>query len=373
MNRAVRERWVTAVLLACAAVAVLALIAANQGRHRTRVEYADLQLQAAQLLEACFERVRVYKEELGIPMAEEDYHRTGMIGESYSGITTTLGAIEAKRTTAWPEMGALCVRLLHEAGIGPGDKVGAGFSGSFPAMNLAVIAACQVMDVELVYISSVGASTFGANNPDLTFPEMAHRLAADGLLETDSAAVTLGGEKDAGGGMDQTLLAGIVDRLEQAGLPVLVEEDFAANLAMRREIYETGGPIDCFVAVGGNVTSMGRNEAGIGLGQGVLDPGGVTRLTRDSGLVQYYLSQGLPVIHLLNVKKLAGDYGLPYDPEQWPEPGTSAVYYETDYPAWILSLGLSLAAAGLAVCGWLRWRAGRMQENAYIKKEDLHG
>ncbi len=37
-----------------------------------------------------------------------------------------------------------------------GDTVGAGFSGSFPAMDLAVIAACQVMGVELIYISSVG-------------------------------------------------------------------------------------------------------------------------------------------------------------------------------------------------------------------------
>ena len=142
------------------------------------------------------------EEELGIPLSELDYHQTGMIGESYTGITTTLGAIEAKRTTAWPEMGALCVRLLHEAGVRSGDTVGAGFSGSFPAMDLAVIAACQVMGVELIYISSVGASTYGANHPALTFPEMAHRLGEDGLLETDSAAVTLGGGGDVGGGMD---------------------------------------------------------------------------------------------------------------------------------------------------------------------------
>ena len=72
------------------------------------------------------------EEELGIPLSELDYHQTGMIGESYTGITTTLGAIEAKRTTAWPEMGALCVRLLHEAGVRSGDTVGAGFSGSSP-------------------------------------------------------------------------------------------------------------------------------------------------------------------------------------------------------------------------------------------------
>lgn len=191
MSRAKRERKLLALLLACALLAWgTAALAAGQGC-RTETGYAAVQLAAADLLEDCFRQVRTYKEELGIPLSELDYHQTGMIGESYTGITTTLGAIEAKRTTAWPEMGALCVRLLHEAGVRSGDTVGAGFSGSFPAMDLAVIAACQVMGVELIYISSVGASTYGANHPALTFPEMAHRLVEDGLLETDSAAVTL--------------------------------------------------------------------------------------------------------------------------------------------------------------------------------------
>ena len=147
MSRAKRERKLLALLLACALLAWgTAALAAGQGR-RTETGYAAVQLAAADLLEDCFRQVRTYKEELGIPLSELDYHQTGMIGESYTGITTTLGAIEAKRTTAWPEMGALCVRLLHEAGVRSGDTVGAGFSGSFPAMDLAVIAAFRASDI----------------------------------------------------------------------------------------------------------------------------------------------------------------------------------------------------------------------------------
>lgn len=91
-----------------------------------------MQLAAADLLEDCFRQVRTYKEELGIPLSELDYHQTGMIGESYTGITTTLGAIEAKRTTAWPEMGALCVRLLHEAASDRGTPWGPAFPAPSP-------------------------------------------------------------------------------------------------------------------------------------------------------------------------------------------------------------------------------------------------
>ena len=111
MSRGRRERRVMAALLICVMVLALALGLAARGQQRTKVYYAQMQLQATDLLEECFAHVRSYKQELGIPMAQEDYHQTGMIGESYSGITTTLGACEAKRTTAWPEMGALCVRL----------------------------------------------------------------------------------------------------------------------------------------------------------------------------------------------------------------------------------------------------------------------
>ena len=149
-----------------------------------KTEYYDTQVAAARQLEACFAAVRGYKEALGVPLSEDDLHHTGMIGLPYTGITTTVGALEAKRTAAWPDMAALCVRMLHEAGVRPGDTVGAGFSGSFPGLNLAVVTACESMGVELICISSVGASTYGANNPELTFPEMLHRLAQDGLIRT---------------------------------------------------------------------------------------------------------------------------------------------------------------------------------------------
>lgn len=334
MSRAKRERKLLALLLACALLAWgTAALAAGQGC-RTETGYAAVQLAAADLLEDCFRQVRTYKEELGIPLSELDYHQTGMIGESYTGITTTLGA---------------------------------GFSGSFPAMDLAVIAACQVMGVELIYISSVGASTYGANHPALTFPEMAHRLVEDGLLETDSAAVTLGGGGDVGGGMDPACAEEIRGRLAEAGLLLLEEPDYRRNLELRQQLYQQEGPIDCFVAVGGNVTSMGRGESGISLGQGLLSPEKIVRLTEDSGLVQRYLSQGLPVINLLNIKQLAADYGLPYDPAQWPERGTSAVYFETDYPGAVLLLGLAGAAVLLALCRWVRRSAGtaRKEERGY--------
>ena len=254
-----KERAVLSLTAAALALLLLSGVLTWQSRHLRQTEDHTVQVEAARRLERYFEAVRGYKQELGIPMSQDDIHQTGMIGLPYTGITTTSGALEAKRTAAQPDMAALCVRMLYEAGVQTGDTVGAGFSGSFPGMNLAVVAACESMGVELICISSVGASTYGANNPELTFPEMLYRLNRDGLIQTRSAAVTMGGHKDVGADMDPETAARIRVRLQRAGLPLFTEEDFAANLERRQAIY---GSIRCFVAVGGNLTSLGRGESG---------------------------------------------------------------------------------------------------------------
>lgn len=334
------------------AILVAACVLAVLGGGSRRTDYYDVQMEASRRLEEYFQAVRGYKEELGIPMEPEDIHETGMIGQRFTGITTTVGALEAKRTTAWPDMGALCVRLLYEAGVRPGDTVGAGFSGSFPGMDLAVVAACESMGVKLVCISSVGASTYGATNPELTFPEMMWRLEQDGLIQTRSAAVTLGGDDDVGNNMDPQLVAEIRARLLACGMELMEEPDFQRNLERREVIYRQAGPIDCFVAVGGNLTSMGLGESGITLGQGVLNPARIPVLDKDSGLVQRYLAQGVAVINLLNIRKLVSDYGMPFDPMEWPAMGQAAVYSTNYYPRHWLVLGF--VGAVLVLCVGMR-------------------
>ncbi|MFQ8776800.1 MAG: hypothetical protein ACLR78_04400 [Roseburia sp.] len=41
---------------------------------------------------------------------------------------------------------------------------------------------------------------------------------------------------------------------------IMQERDFAANLKAREDLYETLGPISCFVGVGGNITTIGLEE-----------------------------------------------------------------------------------------------------------------
>lgn len=334
------RRQFTALVLALLVV-LSGLGGAGRSARRVQDSLYDVKIDAAQRMEACMERIRSYKAGLGIPLSEEDLHSTGMIGDAFSPITTTIGALEAKRTTANPDMAAMVVDMFRACGLQAGDTVGAGFSGSFPALDIAVLCACEAMDLECVYIASVGASTYGANQVELTLPDMLCRLADEGLVPFP-AAVTLGGADDVGLDMDPDAAAAITARLEDLGFPPFQYPDFIQNIRWRMDLYQQKGPIDCFVGVGGNLTTSGvgivRTE------QGILRPDDIQTLNDRSGLLDRYCAEGIPVIHLLNVKELAAEYGLAYDPETLPPMGESAIYYQTGYSVLPTLISLPLAA-----------------------------
>ena len=74
----------------------------------------NIKLDAAARMQNCMDRVRAYKLEEGLGISEDDIRGTGMIGEPYTFITTTSGALEAKRTTADPDMAAEVVRAVRK-------------------------------------------------------------------------------------------------------------------------------------------------------------------------------------------------------------------------------------------------------------------
>ncbi len=325
-----QKRRSKALILAVIWLSVCLVTTMALGQKKTTEDY-DTKLLAAQKLQGWMDDIRQYKQEVGLSLTPYDTHKTGMIGDEYTPITTSLGSEEAKRTTANADMAALLVQMLTEAGVKSGDTIGAGFSGSFPTLNLALLAACEVMDVKVVYIASMGASTFGANQPEFTFPDMVCRIYLDGKLSTPPALITPGGDYDCGGEMfeeeKETALARIA---AYKVADIMQERDFSENMKKRELLYETEGPISCFVGVGGNITTIGMEEDT--MKAGVLAPYTITDVRDDDGLLQYYNAKGLPVLHLLNIKQLVAQYGLPFDPETIAPPGQSTVYYHTVYP-----------------------------------------
>ncbi|MBP3729753.1 MAG: poly-gamma-glutamate system protein [Lachnospiraceae bacterium] len=328
---------------------ILAALGIYLSGRRVRLPYADQMQEAAALHRRALQAVKEERLRRGCAMVPEDTLQIGLLGEQISPITTSLGSLEAKRTAQLPDFAALCVRLFHEAGLQKGDRVGACFSGSFPGLNLAVLCAAEVMDLEIHYSCSIGSSNYGANLPAYVLPEMIQTAVQAGCLSTMPELVSLGGSGDAGQNMQGYVMEepeeidAMLLRLAEEGIRLSAYPDYEENIRVHQSLL---GPVKAFVNVGGNILGLGNEDVSLGYGQGLLKPAS-PRITETSGLVERYLAAGVPTIHLLNIKQLCAETGIPFDPLSLPEEGSSGVYYSRDYSRPLIALVFAGTAAAL--------------------------
>jgi poly-gamma-glutamate system protein len=286
-------------------------------------------IEASRLMARAEEALRNCRALEGLPIdPETDPNRTGLVGLETSSTTTSLGNLEAKRTSANPNFAGLLVDLFKEAGLGKGDSFAVGASGSFPALIVAVLTAARVSGLRPLMISSLGASDWGANNPDFNWLDMEGCLQGAGLLDVGSVAVAVGGAEDVGRDMSPEGCEALKARIRESGIPFLDEPNLETNVATRLLVYEkaaSGRPIRAFVNIGGSWANIGTNPEILKLKPG-LSRRAFVPPPAERGVLQAMAAKGMPVIHLLNIRGLCERYGLPWDPKPLPGPGQGAFY-----------------------------------------------
>jgi poly-gamma-glutamate system protein len=298
----------------------------NHGPCPAAAPTPDRQVAAARLMARSLESIKALRQAKGLTLDKTlDPNETGIIGEEFTPLTTSLGEVEAKRTSANPAFAALMVKYFNGAGLRRGDAVAIGASGSFPALVLAALCAARVLEVEPIVIYSIGASMYGANLPGFTFIDMLARLRADGLLPYGIAAVSPGGDQDGGAGVlfdeDGTAL---LAETRRSGIPVVGGASLTDRIQQRLRIYDAAAgarPIRCFVNVGGSSASFGNTSASLALPNGLSLKVATLPASPTRGLVFEFASRGIPVVHVLHVRGLARDNGLPFDPVPLPPVG----------------------------------------------------
>ncbi len=272
---------------------------------------------AVRQMERGLAELKAMRQSLGIPLDPAlDPDRSGLIGADYSDLTTTIGDLRAKQTSLNPRFAGLLVVWLKQAGVEKGDDVALSFSGSFPALNLAAHCACDVLNLKTFIISSVGASTYGANIPGFTWLDMEAWLFEKGLIRSRTRYASLGGIMDTGGGLDETGIEAGEEAIRRHGAAYLKEgtpRTVIPDVERRMKLYTANGLPRAFINVGGNVTSLGWvSEAAL------LDNGLITRTPACSspqrGTLFRMFEAGVPVIHMINIERLAAAYHLPAAP-----------------------------------------------------------
>lgn len=296
-----------------------------------------LMLEAAQRQQAAQREIYLVKRTMGVYHPDSDFNRTGMLGDEYTLVTTTVGVLSAKRSATSPDFAAYVVRMLVDHDVRSGDTVLVNMTGSFPALNVAVCAALDVLNIPSLRFTSLGASSHGANQLELTWIDMEDVLVREGLLEQRSDYVTLGGMEDVMTGIDPQAVTDMEGRCARLGYRLINTGSLHGQIARRWEIYRSARRFALLINVGGNHALLGPDLVGRELPGGWIDPATDDWKTEETksaeGILFDFLNNGVPVLNLIHVADIAEKHDIPFDPSPLPLVGTSPIYYlETAHP-----------------------------------------
>ncbi len=297
--------------------------------------FYEEKLKASRLTKQASVLIKEERLRLGIPIDPvNDPNGTGLIGHKYSPITTSSGVLEAKLTSTNPNMAALIVHYLKKLNLKEGDVVAIGWTGSFPAINIALLSALHTLGIKPIIITSLGSSMWGANDPQLTWLDMERVLRENGVLPYRSVYASLGGKDDVGRGLSPEGIELLKKAIDRNGVPLLYEEDIFKNVEKRLAIYrKTAGdkPIKAYINVGFGRASLGPEDALVYLKPGINRKLKSGEMPAWKSVSIEMLKEGVPVLNLIEINKLAAKHGLPVAPVPLPEPGEGKLFYEMRY------------------------------------------
>ncbi|MBD3180221.1 MAG: poly-gamma-glutamate system protein [Candidatus Latescibacteria bacterium] len=265
---------------------------------------AAVMRRAARKAEEWFGLVREEKEQRGITSdSGSNIRYKALIGDEWSDITTTLGSLEAKEAAAEPDFAALMVKWLLQAGIDSTSSVGITLSGSFPSLAISSLAALHVLGAEAVVVSSLGSSTYGANQPEATWIDIESWLGRDDSFRFRSSLVTRGAENDSGGGLSEHGIEVMEKAAGRTGISLYVPDNLLESIRTKTELFLERG-IGLLINIGGNQSSLGGCPHAYAIPTGFHQSMTVCS-HENKGVIPRMSEKGVPFVHLLNIREIS--------------------------------------------------------------------
>ncbi len=345
----------TSSLIMMAVVSVLAYTLAFFSREVIVSGTYETKIRAAKQMEAAMAMLREVRMEKGVFVdIENDPNETGLVGTQFSLITTDEGDLDAKLTTLDPNFAAAMVELLAKAGCEHNDTVAVMLTGSMPGANMALLIACAAMGIQPTIITSIGASQWGANDPDMTWLDMEKLLFEHGFITTRSIAASIGGRNDQGRLLSPKGRELIRENISKHGIPLITGIGLMDNIQKRMD-HLGNVNYKAVVNVGGGVASLGTSFNLRLLPPGVIYRQNIEMIARSGGIegvVVKLVKRNMPLIHVLNIQSLTEELGMAFAPIPTPEIGKGTLYAIETYDLPITLVCFLIVAVTVFGVGW---------------------
>ena len=345
----------TRTLVVLALISIIAYSIAFFSRMEFVSNTYDIKINAAMKMQESMKMLKNIRMEKGVFIdIENDPNETGLVGSQFSLITTDEGDLDAKLTTLDPNFAAAMVELLSRANLTSGDTIALMLTGSMPGANMAMLIACKAMDIYPFIISSIGASQWGANDPEMTWLDMERILFEQGYISSRSIAASIGGRNDRGRLLSPKGRELIRYNIENNKLPLISGTGLEDNVNKRMEYFGAHN-YKAVVNIGGGVASLGTSFNLRLIKPGIVYRKDIEKISRGDGIegaVVKFSKQNIPLIHILNIQKLTDELGMKYAPIPIPEIGEGSLYAIEKYDLKITVLSLIIVSLSVVIAGW---------------------
>ena len=345
----------TRTLVVLAIISIIAYSIAFFSRMEFVSNTYDIKINAAMKMQESMKMLKNIRMEKGVFIdIENDPNETGLVGSQFSLITTDEGDLDAKLTTLDPNFAAAMVELLTRANLTSGDTIALMLTGSMPGANMAMLIACKAMDIYPFIISSIGASQWGANDPEMTWLDMERILFEQGYISSRSIAASIGGRNDRGRLLSPKRRELIRYNIENNKLPLISGTGLEDNVNKRMEYFGAHN-YKAVVNIGGGVASLGTSFNLRLIKPGIVYRKDIEKISRGDGIegaVVKFSKQNIPLIHILNIQKLTDELGMKYAPIPIPEIGEGSLYAIEKYDLKITVLSLIIVSLSVVIAGW---------------------
>lgn len=278
-----------------------------------------------------------------------DPQYSGLVGMQLTSITTDSSDLGIKRTSVNPNTAALFIQWLKELKVKPGDNVAINMTGSFPALNISMLAAIKTLQLNPLIIYSAGSSQFGANIPYFSWVDMYSILTKAKIFDYPVLGISIGGKRDKGYGMSSNGLGILQRTIAQYNYHLINSTSTIDGINQRMQLYQensNGKPIVAFINIGGNMSAIGlkriknkdnpQPERKVrSIPTGIVDKLPIELVNTDSVAVRF-LKDGVPVINAHNMDKtILNKYKFPELPRKPVPVGNGILFYNLEYNTWL--------------------------------------
>ncbi|MDP8220436.1 MAG: poly-gamma-glutamate system protein [Candidatus Stygibacter frigidus] len=331
-------------------ISILLFLWVNNSRMFIKEKYYSEKMEASQLMQRAENALKDYRTFCGAYCdPENDPNQSGIIGLKETPITTDRGSLEGKLTSLNPNFAAVMVSMFKKARLAEGDRIALSSTSSYPAINIAVYSAAKVLGLKVVSINSVGASMFGATDPEFTWLDMESFLYEKGIFPYKTKAASIGGGRDLGRGLNVLGRDMILKAIERNDIQLVKENDLDENINRKMEIYHNSyKKYDAYINIGGGLSSIGSSINGKLITDGYHRNIHNNNIPR-KGTMFKFAADSTPIIHLADISDIARNYELPQAPVPIPEAGIGRIFVDERYNVTIAIIALIILSALISV------------------------